>query len=81
MSSWFDRALHFFNEIYKFITNEKIIKIRDHTKIQYDLKNIANSYTLKGLFAKEILKEKEIAKDEELEIIEKAVEIAFEALE
>lgn len=68
-------------EIYKFITNEKIIKIRDHTKIQYDLKNIANSYTLKGLFAKEILKEKEIAKDEELEIIEKAVEIAFEALE
>ena len=45
------------------------------------LKNIANSYTLKGLFAKEILKEKEIAKDEELEIIEKAVEIAFEALE
>ena len=30
---------------------------------------------------KEILKEKEIAKDEELEIIEKAVEIAFEALE
>ena len=68
-------------EIYKFITNEKIIKIRDHTKIQYDLKNIANSYTLKGLFAKEILKEKETAKDEELEIIEKAVEIAFEALE
>lgn len=68
-------------EIYKFITNEKIIKIRDHTKIQYDLKNIANSYTLKGLFAKEILKEKEIAKDEELEIMEKAVEIAFEALE
>lgn len=68
-------------EIYKFITNEKIIKIRDHTKIQYDLKNIANSYTLKGLFAKEILKEKETANDEELEIIEKAVEIAFEALE
>lgn len=68
-------------EIYKFITNEKIIKIRDHTKIQYDLENIANTHTLKGLFVKEILKEKQTASEEELEIIEKAVEIAFEALE
>lgn len=68
-------------EIYKLLTNERIIKIKDHTKIQYDLEKIANDYTLKGLFAKEILKEKENAGEEELEIIEKAVEIAFEALE
>ncbi len=68
-------------EIYKLLTNERIIKIKDHTKIQYDLEKIANNYTLKGLFAKEVLKEKENAGEEELEIIEKAVEIAFEALE
>ena len=68
-------------EIYKLLTNERIIKIRDHTRIEYDLEKIANNHTLKGLFAKEILKEKENAGEEELAIIEKAVEIAFEALE
>ena len=68
-------------EIYKLLTNERIIKIRDHTRIEYDLEKIANNHTLKGLFAKEILKEKENAGEAELTIIEKAVEIAFEALE
>ncbi len=68
-------------ELYKLLTNEKIIKIKDYTKIQYDLEKLANNYTLKGLFVKEILKEKENAKEEDLEVIEKAVEIAFEALE
>ena len=68
-------------EIYKLLTNERIIKIKDHTKMQYDLEKLANTHTLKGLFVEEILKEKENAGEEELEIIEKAVEIAFEALE
>ena len=68
-------------ELYKLLTNERIIKIKDHTKIQYDLEKMANTHTLKGLFIKEILKEKENASEEEIEIIEKAVEIAFEALE
>ena len=67
-------------EIYKLLTNEQIIKIKDNTKIQYDLEKIANNHTLKGLFIKEILKEKENASKEDLEIIEKAVEIGFEAL-
>ena len=68
-------------ELYKLLTNERIIKIKDHTKIQYDLEKMTNNHTLKGLFVKEILKEKENAGEEELEMIEKAVEIAFEALE
>ena len=49
-------------ELYKLLTNERIIKIKDHTKIQYDLEKLANSHTLKGLFVKEILKEKEHAR-------------------
>ena len=49
-------------ELYKLLTNERIIKIKDHTKIQYNLEEIANNHTLKGLFAKEILKEKENAR-------------------
>ena len=68
-------------ELYKLLTNERIIKIKDNTKIQYNLEKMANMHTLKGLFVKEILKEKENAGEEELTIIEKAVEIAFEALE
>lgn len=68
-------------QIYKLLTNERIIKVKDKTKIQYDLEKMVNLHTLKGLFVKEILKEKENAGEEEIEIIEKAVEIAFEALE
>lgn len=70
-------------ELLKYIENERIIKIKDHTKIAYDLKKIANENTLKGLFAKEMiekLNQPDIA-EEEKEIIEKAVEIGLEALE
>ena len=71
--------------IYKLLQNDNIIKIKDHTKIKYDLDKIANDNTLKGLFAKEILKRmkesQENGDSESIEILEKAVEIAFEALE
>ena len=69
-------------EILKYIQNNRIIKIKDQTKIAYDLKAMANEKTLKGLFAKEML-EKISAKELELEqkeIIEKAIEIGFDAL-
>lgn len=70
-------------EIDKLISNDKIIKIKDKTKINYDLKNLANENTLKGLFAKEMFKRLnniEIS-DEDKEIIEKAIEIGFDALD
>ena len=63
--------------------NERIIKIKNHTRIAYDLEKMANENTLKGLFAKEMLEklnQPEIT-DEEKEIIEKAIEIGLEALE
>ena len=70
-------------ELYKLISNEKIIKIKNKTKINYDLNKLANENTLKGLFAKEMLEKlsDENISDEEKEIIEKAVEIGMEALE
>ena len=70
-------------EILKYVENERIIKIKDYTKMAYDLKKIANENTLKGLFATEMLKkleQKNIAQEEK-EIIGKAIEIGFEALE
>ena len=70
-------------EIIKYIENEKIIKIKNNTKIAYDLEKMANETTLKGLFVKKMLekyKEKELTEKEQ-EIIEKAIEIGFDALE
>ena len=51
--------------------------------MKYDLNSMQNDITLKGLFAKEFLKKlnQPNITEEEKEIIEKAVEIGFEALE
>lgn len=70
-------------ELLKYIVNERIIKLKDHTRMAYDLAKMANENTLKGLFAKQMLEklnQPEI-KQEEKEIIEKAIEIGLEALE
>ena len=70
------------SELYKLIENEQIIKIKNQTKINYELKKIANENTLKGLFAKQMLKqmkEQDIS-EEQKEILEKATEIAFDVL-
>lgn len=71
-------------EILKYMESERIIKIKDKTKIPYDLSKIANENTLKGLFATEMLEKLNQLKPDELqekEIIEKAIEIGLEALE
>ena len=70
-------------EIYKLISNEKIIKIKNKTKINYNLNSLANENTLKGLFAQEMLKKlnDENISIEQKEIIENAIEIGFEALD
>ena len=70
-------------ELNKLIFNEKIIKIKNKTKINYNLEKIVNENTLKGLFAKNIKNKlnDETLTEEEKEIVEKAIEIAFDALE
>ncbi len=70
-------------ELLKYMENERIIKIRDKTKIAYNLEKIANENTLKGLFVKEMMEKlnQEETVGEEKEIIEKAIEIGLEALE
>ena len=69
-------------ELYKLISNDKVIKIKDKTKINYDLEKLSNDTTLKGLFAKEMLAKlnEENIPEEQKEIIEKAVEIGMEAI-
>ena len=71
------------NDLYKLIFNDRIIKIKNKTKINYNLEELANEKTLRGLFAKnmnERLKDEKLT-NEEKEKIEKAVEIGLEALE
>lgn len=70
-------------ELYKLISNDKVIKIKDKTKINYALEKLSNDTTLKGLFAKEMLAKlnEENIPEEQKEIIEKAVEIGMEAID
>lgn len=42
-------------DLLRYIENERIIKIKDNTKIAYNLNELANETTLKGLYAKEML--------------------------
>ena len=43
--------------LFKYILNENIIKIKNKTKIKIDLEKISKNNNLKGLFVKEILEE------------------------
>ncbi len=67
-------------DLYKYELNEKIIKIKNKTKPNYNLEEIIKENSLRGLFAKEILEEIKNKKYND-EIIEKALEIGMEILE
>ena len=63
-------------DLIKYILNNNIIKIKDNTKIAYNLEKLENENTLKGLFIKEMNKKlKNAETEEEKEIIEKSIEI------
>lgn len=64
----------------KLILNNNIIKIKDYTKMNYDLEKIMKEDTLRGLFVKEIM-EKMNNNPEDREVLESALEIGFEILE
>lgn len=70
------------HELYKYNLDEKIIKIKNKTKPNYNLEKLANETTLKGLFAEEILEKlNKCQTEEERKIIEKAIEIGIDVLE
>ena len=69
-------------DLIRYILNNNIIKIKDNTKIAYDLEKLENENTLKGLFIKEMNKKiKNAETEEEKEIIEKSIEIGLASLE
>ena len=67
------------NNILKLTQNEKIIKIKDHTKIKYDLEEISKENNLRGIFVKKLLEKKDDNLYSKEEIL-KAIEIGLEVL-
>ena len=45
------------NEILKYVTNKNVIKLKDKTKIKYDLEKISKEQSLRGIFVKELLEQ------------------------
>ena len=45
------------NELIKYIEDKNIIKLKDKTKVEYDLEKIAKEQSLKGIFVKELLEQ------------------------
>ncbi|MBQ3409639.1 MAG: DNA repair exonuclease [Clostridia bacterium] len=64
----------------KMVLKENVIKIKDKTKLAYNLENLAKDSTLKGLFAKEIL---ERLDDDtyDKDVLNMALEIGMEVLD
>lgn len=53
------------NNILDLLKQKSVIRVRNHTEPKYDIKEIANQISLKGLFAKNILNKIENASNEE----------------
>lgn len=67
------------NKIQKMVLNENILKIKDFSKVKYDIKELANQNNLKGVFINRILQKEEerLCTKEEAE---QAIEIFINAL-
>lgn len=64
----------------KLLVNGNIIKVKDYSKLNYDLERISKENTLKGLFVKEILqKMKDNPQDED--VLQSALDIGFDILD
>ena len=66
-------------ELLKLIDNENILKIKDNTKLNYDLEKISLENNIKGYFVREALKKLELGEATKEEI-EKAIEIGLESM-
>ena len=67
------------NKIQKMVLNENILKVKDFSKVKYDIKELANQNNLKGVFINKILQKEEerLCTKEEAE---QAIEIFINAL-
>ena len=66
-------------KILKVISNDNILKIKDCTKLKFNMEELANQNNLKGIFIREVLKMYEDGLCTEQEF-QKAIEIGLEAM-
>ena len=66
--------------LFKFILNENIIKIKNNTKLKIDLEKISKNNNLKGLFVKEILEELN-KENSNKELLEEALELGLNIID
>ena len=66
-------------QLIRLIENREIIKIKDKTKIGYNIEELSKQETLKGIFVKEMVKRIE-EEPENKELLEKSLEIGLEIL-
>jgi len=65
--------------IMKLVENVRILKVKEQTKLKYDLEEISKEISLRGFFVKNLLEKKESGQYVDKEI-EKALEIGLEIL-
>jgi len=65
------------NNIKKYLINKNIIKLKNNTKIKYNLEKLSNENNLKGIFVKELLN---IKNRENESIVQDAIEIGLDSL-
>lgn len=65
-------------EVFKLISNENILKIKDETQIGMDIEEIAKQNNLRGIFVREVIKKANDNYTEEQ--IKKAIEIGLEVI-
>ena len=69
-------------EINKLIQNNNILKLKDKTKINYELEKIKNENSLRGIYVDLILEKiKELNNEEEINKYLRAIEIGLDSLE
>ena len=68
------------NKIFKLINNKNILKIKNNTKIKYNLEEISKENNLRGIFVKNMLQRIQ-AENGDKESIETAIEIGLDAMQ
>ena len=68
-------------DLFKYIENENIIRIKDTTEPNIDLEELGNNSTLKGIFVTQMKEKLENEVDEnQKQVIKKAIEVGLKVL-
>ncbi len=68
------------NELCKLASNKNILKIKDETKIKYDIDELAKQNNLKGIFVKKVLEQVKQGEIDE-EVSKKVIEVGLNSFE